>query len=282
MFESSPTAICISTSSANESRYVKVNRAYLELVGKNWEQLQAELVSVNTGAVDPDRLERLHILDTVGSYQLQEVLIRHVSGRLIPTLISCQRHIIDGQVTDIEIITDISERKEFETKLMRAAATDAMTDLPNRAAFDKELTARTNNWREGTSIGLAFIDLNGFKAVNDRYGHAVGDSLLKILSMRLRARTKLTDFVARLGGDEFGVLFEFPLGAKPEVIARFQSLAHHLCTTVRIRDHHIDIGAAVGVATETQPTTPDRLLDDADKLMYLAKATMDRVSVQVA
>jgi diguanylate cyclase (GGDEF)-like protein/PAS domain S-box-containing protein len=230
MFELSPTAFCISTLSALDSRYVKVNQAYLDLVGKTWDELRSEPLAVNTGAVSPDRLRRIQLLDTVGYYKLEEVEIRHSSGRLIPTLISCQRRVIDGHVADMEIIIDISERKEFENRIVKAAYTDTMTDIPNRAAFDRELKARIAGLAEGNASGLAFIDLNGFKAVNDRHGHAVGDSLLKVIAMRLRARTKITDFVARLGGDEFGVLFGFPAPTEPDAVSRFRSLASSLCT----------------------------------------------------
>jgi diguanylate cyclase (GGDEF)-like protein/PAS domain S-box-containing protein len=282
MFDLSPTALCITTADGLHGRYVKVNDSYLNLIGKTWEELQAEPTAAAAGTDLDGRMRRLHLLETEGLFRLEEVWLRHSSGRLIPTLVSCHRRVIDGLIADISIIVDISERKDFENRLVKAAFTDAMTDLPNRAAFDRELHVRTCNWREGECIGLAFIDLNGFKAVNDRYGHAIGDNLLKIVAMRLRARTKLSDFVARLGGDEFGVLFEFPSGEEAEVLSRFRFLAHNLCTAVRIGNLNVDIGAAVGLATETQPTTPDRLLDDADKLMYLAKATRERVSVLAA
>jgi len=282
MFDVSPTAFCISTADGARSRLVEVNRAYLELVGRTAEEVRAEPWTVVASVDAADRERRLGLLETVGSFSGEEVQILHSSGRMIPTLVSCHRRTIDGLVADISVLVDISERKDFEGRLLKAALTDGMTELPNRAAFDRELESRTGRWSEGQSIGLAFIDLNGFKAVNDRYGHAVGDSLLKIVALRLRSRTKLDDFVARLGGDEFGVIFEFPAGAEAEALARFRSLAHSLCTTVRIGDFDVEIGAAIGVATERQPTTPDRLLTDADRLMYLAKATLERVSVLAA
>ena len=173
MFELSSTAFCISTSSAVDSRYVKVNQAYLDLVGKSWEELQREPLAVNTGEISPARARRLRLLDTVGFYKLEEVDLRHSSGRIIPTLISCQRRMVDGEVADIEIIIDNSERKEFENRILRAAFTDTMTDLPNRAAFDQELRQRISAKPDDQALGLAFLDLNGFKAVNDQYGHTV-------------------------------------------------------------------------------------------------------------
>ena len=282
MFDLSPTAFCISTADGLHGGYVKVNEAYLDLIGKTWNELQTEPVALVTGVDAEGRARRLQLLETVGFFKLEEVPFRHSSGRLIPTLVSCQRRVINGLVADISIIVDISERKAFEDRILKAAFTDMMTELPNRAAFDRELASRIVTRAEGEEIGLAFIDLNGFKAVNDRYGHAVGDGLLKVVAMRLRARTKISDFVARLGGDEFGVLFAYPRGTKQEVVSRFRSLADNLCTTVRLNGLSIGIGAAIGVATASEPTTPDRLLDAADKLMYLAKATRERVSVLAA
>ena len=282
MFEMAPTAFCISTASASNSRYVKVNQAYLDLVGKTWDELQSEPLSANTGVVSPARARRIHLLDTVGFYRLEEVELRHASGRAIPTLISCQRRIVAGEVADIEIIIDNSERKAFEERILRAAFTDTVTDLPNRAAFDRALAERIATTGPGAEVGLAFIDLNGFKSVNDRFGHAVGDSLLRVVALRMRARSKASDFVARLGGDEFAILFEVPAGRSDAALARFRLLAADLCREVVIREHRISIGAAVGLATGNGAVTPDGLLDAADRLMYAAKATRARVSVMAA
>ena len=283
MFEMAPTAFCISTASPTNSRYVKVNQAYLDLVGKTWEELRAEPLSANTGAISQARARRIHLLDTVGYYKLEEVELRHSSGRLIPTLISCQRRIVAGEVADIEIIIDNSERKEFEERILKAAFTDRVTDLPNRAAFDRALAERIVMAGPGEAIGLAFIDLNGFKAVNDQFGHAVGDSLLRVIAMRLRARAKSDDLVARLGGDEFAVLFVVPADKGFAPLSRFRLLADDLCADVTIRGNRISVGAAVGLAiAKGAETTPDRLLDAADKLMYSAKATRARVAVMAA
>ena len=280
MFEMAPTAFCISTASASNSRYVKVNQAYLDLVGKTWDELQSEPLSANTGVVSPARARRIHLLDTVGFYRLEEVELRHASGRAIPTLISCQRRIVAGEVADIEIIIDNSERKEFENRILKAAFTDTMTDLPNRAAFDQELRQRIAAKTEEQSLGLAFLDLNGFKAVNDQHGHTVGDGLLQVIAKRLRWRSRACDFVARLGGDEFAVLFDFPARREAEALSRFGRLARGVCLEVRIGRLKVDIGVAIGIATAAGRTTPDRLLDAADRLMYDAKATGERIAVR--
>lgn len=282
MFELSSTAFCISTSSAVDSRYVKVNQAYLDLVGKSWEELQSEPLAVNTGVISPARARRLHLLDTVGFYKLEEVDLRHSSGRIIPTLISCQRRMVDGEVADIEIILDNSERKEFENRILKAAFTDTMTDLPNRAAFDRELRERIDGKTDAQALGLAFLDLNGFKAVNDQHGHSVGDSLLRVVAQRLRWRSRASDFVARLGGDEFAVLFGVPSRREDDALGRFGRLATGMCHEIRIGQLKVDIGVAIGIAVAVGRTTPDRLLDAADRLMYDAKASGERVAVRAA
>ncbi|MCK0196403.1 sensor domain-containing diguanylate cyclase [Ancylobacter sp. 6x-1] len=275
VFERSPVAICIATCEY-VSRYVMVNPAYLQLIGKGWEEIAGQPLVLDTVRAldDPNRLRRRHMLETAGHFQLEEVDLLHASGRIVPTLISTQRRVINGEPVDIEIIIDNSERKAFERSILEAAFTDVMTGLPNRAAFDSRLGAMTAPERTEGALGLAFLDLNGFKTINDRYGHRMGDALLRVVADRLRTSMRSGDFVARLGGDEFGVLFDLPAEAPPaDPAARFRPLAQDICRDIRIEGHALPIGAAVGVAVATRPADGESLLHLADSLMYAAKAT---------
>ncbi|MBS7542070.1 GGDEF domain-containing protein [Ancylobacter oerskovii] len=229
---------------------------------------------------DPERLRRLHELETVGLYQLEEVDLRHSSGRVIPTLISTQRRTINGERLDIEIIIDNSERKAVERRILEAAYTDVVTGLPNRAAFDHRLRNLSTQRPSGQGLALAYIDLNGFKSVNDRYGHLVGDRVLRGVAERLRAYVDPQHFAARIGGDEFVLLSTFPRD-EPPTAAELQAIAEAICAVMLVDDSRITIGAALGVALTGEAVDADALLRRADILMYAAKATGRAVAVDL-
>lgn len=273
VFEISPVAICISTAEY-VSRYIMANPAYLNMIGRTWDEIAGQPMYLDTlrSLDDPKRLRRIHELSTHGFYKLEEVDLVHKSGRIIPTLISTQRRTINGQQLDIEIIIDNSERKAFERDILEAAYTDVVTGLPNRAAFDRRLHSMLAERRAGEGISLAYIDLNGFKSINDRHGHAAGDRMLRQLAQRLRTRADPQHFVARIGGDEFVLLFTFGLDNAPTAVG-LHALAEMICTAIDIDDIQLTIGAAVGVAVTTDTIDADTLLRHADTLMYAAKAT---------
>ena len=286
LFAFSPIAICISTAGTEGSRYVKVNDAYLRLIGRSWEDIHGEKL-VDAGAVhDAGRERRARLLDEVGSFLSEEVEVRHASGRLIPTLVSAQRTIANGTAFDIEIILDISTRvriqRELERHLTAAALTDALTGLPNRAHFDEVLERTMAMRREGDgTVALAFLDLNGFKTVNDVAGHATGDHVLRLIADRLRATCRPGDFAARIGGDEFAVLLANEEGTVEGLRQRLAACAAGVFAPVTIGDSEFRVGAAVGVAVSSPSDDGPALLRAADRQMYLAKATGEPVCLRI-
>ena len=172
--------------------------------------------------------------------------------------------------------------REKTAELSHLALHDGLTGLPNRAlVMDRaaQMLARTAR-RPGVTAGALFLDVDGFKHVNDNLGHAAGDTLLRIISERLQATVRDQDTVGRLGGDEFVVLVE---SESREAAA--DALADRLVAAVR---HPVDLepGApsltvtvSIGVAVG-QYSTPDALLRDADLALYAAKAAgRDRYSL---
>ena len=276
-----PSAFCVSTSDASDCRYLKVNQAYLDLVGREWSEIAQGALSDHAAVESEARRRRFHILETVGSFHLEDVDLRHASGQLVPTLISAHRRVVAGRSVDIEIIQDNSKRRAYEQQISRAAFNDHLTGLPNRYAFDRTLAATIATRRNDETIGLAFIDLNGFKSVNDSHGHAVGDALLRLFALRLRSRSKTADFVARLGGDEFALLFKVRKGRESDVERHFERLTSDLCQVASVSDIRIEFGAAVGVALATAWTSAERILNKADQLMYQSKRTGQRIAVNV-
>ena len=176
---------------------------------------------------------------------------------------------------------DVTERAELEAQLVHQAFHDVLTRLPNRALFrDRVAHALVAAPRLGASVAVLFLDLDGFKAVNDSLGHDAGDQLLLAVAQRFERVVRPGDTVARLGGDEFAVLLEDVAGedAAAEV---GQRLIDALTTPVLVRDRPIVVGGSVGVAIAHAldadhpgaglPTT-DELLRNADLAMYRAKA----------
>ncbi|MBC3932477.1 sensor domain-containing diguanylate cyclase [Undibacterium curvum] len=137
-----------------------------------------------------------------------EVEMPHKNGDMIPIEISGSILIgKDGSTRFLGISRDISSRKKSENLIKKMAFFDKLTELPNRRYFDEKIESMLlKAEQEHTLLGLVFIDLDDFKPVNDRYGHEVGDELLKAVAGRLQACVRQNDVAARLGGDEFVVI----------------------------------------------------------------------------
>jgi diguanylate cyclase (GGDEF)-like protein len=165
------------------------------------------------------------------------------------------------------------ERKRIERELSQLAKFDPLTGLPNRLLFrDRLAQAVQRTDRRNHLVALIFIDLDGFKAVNDRYGHAMGDRLLVAVAERLRRVVRCTDTVARLGGDEFTIILE---GLRhPDDAARVAEQALlSLRQAFEIGGVAIELGASLGVAIASHAAeVPDALTHRADVAMYRAKA----------
>jgi diguanylate cyclase (GGDEF)-like protein len=172
------------------------------------------------------------------------------------------------------VMFDITAQKEAELRAHHMAYHDTLTDLPNRAMFEEHLAlAIARAERAGTSVSVLFMDLDGFKEVNDEMGHAAGDELLQIVADRLRAATRATDLVARLGGDEFLVLLaDLPDDRGPTAGEVIAAVSHRIADMVaepiplRARTVHTTISIGSGMYPSAAA--------DADELMRLADAAM--------
>ena len=151
----------------------------------------------------------------------------------------------------ISVIRDLTERRRHEQQIAHMAHHDALTDLPNRTAFN-ECIAATLDIAEasGESFALLCIDLDRFKTINDVFGHSVGDRLLREIAGRLELACQGA-FVARVGGDEFPVIT--PTGPQPETA---EALAENLCaaldTDIDIDGYPLRVGLTIGVAVFPQ------------------------------
>jgi diguanylate cyclase (GGDEF)-like protein/PAS domain S-box-containing protein len=168
-------------------------------------------------------------------------------------------------------LRDISERRQVDEQLRRLALHDALTGLPNRLLlYDRAEQAFAVAKRSDTCVALLLMDLDGFKDINDAYGHHIGDSLLQEVSIRLRAPLRASDTVARLGGDEFAVLL--PDNDVATALATAKKLRESLEVPVTIEDVRMPLSSSVGVAIfPAHGDDPLTLLRRADIAMYAAK-----------
>jgi diguanylate cyclase (GGDEF)-like protein len=164
------------------------------------------------------------------------------------------------------------ENKTFEAKLQYQASNDALTGLPNRRLFADRLgQTLALAGREKRIVALLYIDLDGFKLVNDSLGHPIGDALLVQVAGRLRSRVRQSDTLARLGGDEFTVILT-ALHARSEAELVANSLLEAVAPPFLIGDHQLTIGASIGISVfPDDAEQPHDLTQQADSAMYAAK-----------
>jgi len=180
----------------------------------------------------------------------------------------------DADVRGVVVnLRDITARKQLEQRLQHDALHDRLTGLPNRALFRDRLEqalARHRRWQTRTAV--LFVDLDGFKGVNDALGHDGGDAVLVSVARRLSECTRTADTVARLGGDEFGVIVQS--GSDDDVLdvaTRIRDALDGRPVTLDGRD--VFVGASIGIAyAAAADADPDRLVRDADVAMYVAKS----------
>ncbi len=166
------------------------------------------------------------------------------------------------------LTVDIARREQIEEQLAYQATHDALTGLPNRSQLVHQLDRILDE--HGEVISCLFVDLDGFKAVNDRLGHGAGDELLIRVGERLTDVLRPADFLARLGGDEFVVILR---GLGPVASERLAGrIVAALELPFMVGEEEVSISASIGVASASDEHTTERLIKEADIGMYRAKA----------
>lgn len=195
----------------------------------------------------------------------------------------------DGRVIEVHSIpmagggvlrtyTDISERRRSEERIRHLARHDGLTSLLNREAFIEQLNASIGPLSESDGVepptaGLAvlYLDLDGFKPINDFHGHWMGDKVLALVGQRIRHTAREDDGVARMGGDEFAIL-QRDIEGGDAALGLAQRILESLQRPFDVDVQCLEIGASIGVAIALPGETPDELLKRADAAMYQAKA----------
>ncbi len=241
----------------------------------------------------------------------REMTGRRSNGEHFPAEIDLSKIVLDGEIVYIVVIRDITEKKEAQRQLQQfnqelekrvvertdelartndklrheihervkaqhelthLATHDNLTGLPNRALFNEHLEIVLHNaGRHHRRVGLLFVDLDGFKAVNDTYGHDAGDRLLQVISERMKTCVRKEDIIARMGGDEFTVLLR-DLNNKTDATQVAKKLIREINKPVPLNSHECHVGASIGIALfPDSARASDTLLRLADDAMYVAK-----------
>ena len=175
--------------------------------------------------------------------------------------------------TTLWMMVDITQSKAYEARVERAAFHDALTGLPNRVLLaDRLRQAMAAAQRQQQAVAVAYLDLDGFKAVNDAHGHDAGDEVLKAVAQRLTEAIRATDTAARLGGDEFVVLLT-PLPAPEAGRATCERLLRAILEPVRLSSGRtVQVGSSIGVAHyPLDGVDAEVLMSRADQTMYECK-----------
>ena len=263
-----------------QTRILRVNQAFSEITGYAPEAVIGQKASMlGSERQDADFYRQMWCsIRDQGAWQ-GEIWNRRANGEIFPEWLSITAVRDElGEISHyVATLTDITERRAAEERIRALAFYDTLTGLPNRRLLLERLQQATlKAARQQHFSALMFIDLDGFKSINDLHGHSVGDDLLKAAAQRLQEQVRSSDTVARLGGDEFMVMLE-NLGANAEAAA---SQAEHLGQKIlavldapyALANQLLHSSASIGIVlfgnTEVAVET---LIQQADMSMYEAK-----------
>jgi diguanylate cyclase (GGDEF)-like protein/PAS domain S-box-containing protein len=259
-------------------RILAVNRAYKDITGYSAE----EVIGKNPNIISAGRADKAfykmmweHVLKD--GYWQGEVWNRRKNGECYPQLLTISTIYDDKQkpVRYVGVFADITLLKENQAQLEFMAHHDPLTRLPNRSLAESRLEHEIEQaQRHSHQIAVLFIDLDRFKAVNDSFGHLVGDELLCAVSERLNCRVREGDTLGRLGGDEF-ILLANPLSETQDAAVIARDFINALNEPFMLSDNHeVFIGGSIGISLFPQDgNSVSELMKNADAAMYFAKAS---------
>ncbi len=278
IFDIVPVAMTIQDPDTHE--FLRVNRAFVEMFGFEREEVLGGPEPIADLWEDPE--QRRQINRRIGrgeTVRQEEVAFRNRDGELFHTLFSMTERSVGEERWRIGAAQDITPRVRAERELEHRALHDHLTGLANRALFwDRLEHALARARRTGERVAVLFLDLDGFKRVNDAHGHAAGDEVLRRLAGRLDEVVREQDTLARLGGDEFGILLE-ALQDEEEALEVARRVVEEPSTRIEVDGGSIELALSCGVAFAGGPddrredlsAAADELVRRADRAMYVAK-----------
>ena len=273
VFNHSPQGIMITDA---EHRIRKVNPAFTQITGWTEGEVAGRRDSMLSAGRDERGLrdEMQRALDT-GDLWVGEMWSRRRDGEVFPEnrTVVAVRDDNGALLHYLCMFSDISAEKFAAERIHRLAHYDAITDLPNRVLLqDRLLHAINRAARAQTRLALLFLDLDGFKLINDTYGHAAGDEVLRLVGDRLSSRLRKADVVARIGGDEFAVVLS-DITNDSDVQVACDQLLKLVTEPYDIDQQNYHVTTSIGVAMYPEDGTDvQELLKNADAAMYQAKA----------
>jgi diguanylate cyclase (GGDEF)-like protein/PAS domain S-box-containing protein len=259
-------------------RYIDVNPAMARMLGYDSPQeLVASVTDISQQVyVDPESREELaRLLRELGTVKNFECAVRRKDGSQMWFSANVQAVYEDGVLVGYEGTNeDITTRKVAEDRVQYLAYYDALTGLPNRTLLRDRLTkALADARRQKYKIALLFLDLDGFKDINDSLGHAVGDLFLQEVAVRLKRNAREQDTVARLGGDEFLIMLTHVEDVSDAAVAAERFMGA-MSGEVEVEGHHINVSCSVGISIFPEHSTDEEtLIRNADAAMYSAKTS---------
>jgi diguanylate cyclase (GGDEF)-like protein/PAS domain S-box-containing protein len=255
-------------------RVALVNDEWTELTGRSIEESTGETWLDAIHEDDRDSARALVAQPVERDVEGYDWRLRQPAGGSDVWVHARIRHLPDVAAGRCVItITEIDDRKTNELRLLHLATHDPTTGLPNRKLFGSRLEEAIAHSAEGSVTAVLFVDLDHFKAVNDRLGHRVGDLLLIAVAGRIEGTLRPSDLVSRLGGDEFGIVCT-GLSGVPEATALASRIVDVLATPFVLDEHVVEMSASVGLAWSRDggERSPAALVEAADRAMYHAKA----------
>ncbi len=250
-------------------RVVDANASALEMLDRRLSELID--VPVESLVAGGERAELEALLGSEERTPEVEVTFRRANDSAFPVELSMSSFEHAGRRVTQVILRDVTTRKELERKLAHRANHHPLTDLPNRIRFREECEeALARVHRTHSRIGLLFLDLDGFKEVNDTLGHAAGDQVLIEVGRRLAGIIRLGDAVAHVGGDEFTILLHDTL-VPAQLLEAGRRALDALEESIRIGEEEVHLSASVGAAISGEQETYERIVRRADQAMYRAK-----------
>jgi diguanylate cyclase (GGDEF)-like protein/PAS domain S-box-containing protein len=276
-FETSPDGVLIAR--AEDGKIVDANPAFLQIMHFNLEEVIGRTsVDLDMWANDGDSRNVAEALQEEEGCRDLEVRLRRKMGEVFWAQLSASFAEVEGEACVISYIRDVSEAKADEEKIRSLAFYDTLTGLPNRRLLWERLRqALVSSIRSGSKHALLFVDLDGFKSLNDTLGHHIGDLLLQETARRIQNCVREVDTVARLGGDEFVIILE-DLSQIPEIAAaQARTVGGKILTAIDQpflldgRECHTTSSMGITVFGNQNEST-NEVLQQADIAMYQAKA----------
>ncbi|NVK25847.1 MAG: diguanylate cyclase, partial [Gammaproteobacteria bacterium] len=253
-----------------------VNKTFVHVTGYSREEAIGQTPAILRSGKHPDEFYK-EMWDAISKkgYWFGEVWNKNKEGKIYPQLLNISAvYGGSGQIKSyVALFTDITKIKENEKKLEHIALYDVLTELPNRSLLSTKLDHALEHCKQySKTLAVLFLDLDGFKSINDKHGHDVGDKVLVALSKRMQRELRGDDIIARYGGDEFVIVLS-DLARLEDYIFVVERLLNAASEPVSIGPIIAKVSVSIGITFYPQDTVDDsgQMIRHADQAMYIAK-----------